>query len=92
MRCRTPSLPGDTPSLETILLFAESNSRFLCEVAPASQQRFEQRLSGVPHALIGQVTAEAELTILATDNGQQRVVLLADVPALKEAWQKPLRW
>jgi phosphoribosylformylglycinamidine synthase subunit PurSL len=84
--------PGDTPSLETILLFAESNSRFLCEVAPASQQEFEQRLSGVPHALIGQVTAEAELTILSAADGEQRIVVAADVPVLKEAWQKPLRW
>jgi phosphoribosylformylglycinamidine synthase subunit PurSL len=84
--------PGDTPSLETILLFAESNSRFLCEVAPASQQEFEQRLSGVPHALIGQVTAEAELTILSDADGEQRIVVAADVPVLKEAWQKPLRW
>jgi phosphoribosylformylglycinamidine (FGAM) synthase-like enzyme len=78
--------------LETVLLFAESNSRLLCEVSPANQQRFEQCLSTVPHAMIGEVTAEPRLTIVASQGPQQRIVVAADVPVLKEAWQKPLRW
>jgi phosphoribosylformylglycinamidine synthase len=80
------------PPLETVLLFAESNSRLLCEVAPANQQRFEQCMSAVPHAMIGEVTAEPRLTIVASQGPQQRIVVAADVPVLKEAWQKPLRW
>jgi phosphoribosylformylglycinamidine synthase subunit PurSL len=82
---------GQLP-LETILMFAESNSRLLCEVSPANQQRFEQCLSTVPHAMIGQVAAEPRLTIAAGPGPQQRIVLAADVHVLKEAWQKPLRW
>jgi len=83
---------GAVPSLEAVLLFAESNSRFLCEVAPARQQEFERRLGDVPHALVGQVTAEPELKIVVAGGGQDRCVVAARVPALKEAWQKPLRW
>jgi phosphoribosylformylglycinamidine synthase subunit PurSL len=83
---------NEHPPLETVLLFAESNSRLLCEVSPVNQQRFEQCLSTVPHAVIGQVTAEPRLTIVAGQGPQQRIVIAADVPVLKEAWQKPLRW
>jgi phosphoribosylformylglycinamidine synthase II len=40
---------GDIP---LVLLFAESNGRFLCEVPAASQTQFETLLGDVPHARI----------------------------------------
>ncbi|MCO6457609.1 MAG: phosphoribosylformylglycinamidine synthase subunit PurL [Pirellulaceae bacterium] len=70
-------------------LFAESNSRFLCEVPVERQQQFEQLLADVPHARIGQVTAEL-LTIRAVEGGPPLVE--ADPINLKAAWQAPLRW
>jgi hypothetical protein len=45
-------------------------------------------LSGIANARIGEVTAGGQLEILSGDDK----ILLADVSALKEAWQKPLRW
>lgn len=80
------------PSLETVLMFAESNSRLLCEVSPDDQQAFEACLNGVAHARIGQVTDDARLTIQMAEDSPPRLVLQADVFELKEAWQKPLRW
>jgi phosphoribosylformylglycinamidine synthase len=71
-----------------VLLFSESNTRFLCEVRPPDAVAFEAALSAIPHARIGEVNASGKLEILA---GEDRI-LLADVSALKEAWQKPLRW
>ena len=71
-----------------VLLFSESNTRFLCEVRPQNAAAFEAALSAIPHARIGEVTADGVLRILA----QSDTAVSADVAALKEAWQKPLRW
>jgi phosphoribosylformylglycinamidine synthase len=70
------------------LLFSESNTRFLCEVRPQNAAAFEATFAGLPHARIGEVTADATLKILADGAS----VVSADISALKEAWQKPLRW
>ncbi len=69
-------------------LFSESNTRFLCEVPPELADAFEALLDGVPHARIGEVTDGGKLEILA----DRVAVVTADIAALKEAWQKPLRW
>ena len=71
-----------------MLLFSESNTRFLCEVRPKMPPPSRPRLSGIPHARIGEVTAGGVLQILA----ESVIVVSADISALKEAWQKPLRW
>jgi phosphoribosylformylglycinamidine synthase subunit PurSL len=71
-----------------VLLFSESNTRFLCEVRPERAAAFDAALSGVPHARIGEVTPDEKLKILAGGDP----IVLADLSALKEAWQKPLRW
>ncbi len=70
------------------LLFSESNTRFLCEVRPGRAADFEAALYGVPHARVGEVMAQGRLEILDAND----IVISADVAALKEAWQKPLRW
>ena len=47
-----------------VLLFSESNTRFLCEVRPADASAFETRLgSDVPWARIGEVVADSRLEI-----------------------------
>ena len=70
------------------ILFSESNSRFICEVAPEHVAPFESTLSEVPFAPIGEVTATDRVEILSAD----RAVINLDLATLKEAWQKPLRW
>ncbi len=74
--------------LPAILLFAESNSRFLCEVAADSAAEFERCLAGVPCACLGRVTENADLEI--TLRGHP--LMLVDVERLKAAWQAPLNW
>ncbi len=72
---------------DAALLFSESNTRFLCEVEPDNAAAFESALADVPHARIGEVVADGKLEIVG-----ETPLLQADLPALKEAWQKPLRW
>ncbi len=71
------------------ILFAESNTRFLVEVAPEDKGRFEQAMKGVEFAAIGEVTKGDRLEVYGV-NGER--VVSAPLAELKEAWQKPLRW
>jgi phosphoribosylformylglycinamidine synthase len=70
----------------TVLLFSESNTRFLCEVG--DEAAFCKLLGDLPHARIGVVTDGGQLEV--AHNGQS--LIRGDLAALKEAWQKPLRW
>jgi phosphoribosylformylglycinamidine synthase len=79
------------PTLDAILLFSESNSRFLCEVPSARSVEFEQAMAGVPCARLGETTEARRLRIQGAA-GQPGTVLGADLADLKEAWQAPLRW
>lgn len=71
------------------LLFSESNSRFIVEVAPENEAEFIKTMSGTTLALIGHVNQEETLVVHGL-NGEK--VLSASLAELKEAWQKPLRW
>jgi phosphoribosylformylglycinamidine synthase II len=91
------------PEASAVLLFAESASRFLCEVPQAKAKEFEKIMSGVPHALIGDVTDTGRLEIFglpqpirddAEKPSELRVprVVDATLADLKETWKKPLRF
>jgi hypothetical protein len=87
-----------------VLLFSESNTRFLCEVRLHDAEAFEQALADVPHALVGEVVDTGKLEIIgipaAIVDGEADVpteigsplVVDAGLHALKDAWQKPLAW
>jgi phosphoribosylformylglycinamidine synthase len=92
------------PEATSILLFSESNSRFLCEVSPDQAQAFEQVMENIPCALVGEVVPEGQLQIVglpAPTPGMEPgdplelsapLVIDAELARLKEAWQSPLRW
>ena len=87
-----------------ILLFSESNTRFLCEVRPESAAAFEALFQDLPCALVGEVVDTGRLEIVglpqpfADPNDPGTVEMLAplvvsaELAVLKEAWQAPLRW
>ena len=80
---------GEPVSRDDFILFSESNSRFLVEVAPESKDEFEQVMSGTSFAAIGQVTDSGVLEVYGVKN---RKIVVLSIDELKEAWQKPLRW
>ncbi len=71
------------------ILFSESNSRFLLEVAPDRAAELEGQLLDLPFAKLGVVIEELRLS-LTSDNGSP--LIGARVADLREAWQRPLRW
>ncbi|HEX3870932.1 MAG TPA: phosphoribosylformylglycinamidine synthase subunit PurL [Pirellulales bacterium] len=90
------------PQATAILLFSESNTRFLCEVRPDNLPAFEAALDGVPHALVGEVVNTGRLEIIGLpvptpaadpdepDENAAPLVITADLAALKQAWQTEL--
>ena len=84
-----PDLPTG-PERDGIILFSESNTRFLCEVATDQYATFEAAMSGVPFARVGTVTEDPRLIIDSSESGTPIIDVLAS--ELKAAWQEPLRW
>ena len=81
-------LGGDITRNDSIL-FSESNTRFLVEVAPEDRERFEQAMKGVTLAAIGEVNQSDKLEVYGIKGKKAVSSPLAE---LKAAWQKPLGW
>lgn len=75
---------------DLILLFSESNTRFLVETTAENAEEFEKVMvdAGVPVAIIGKVTDSSSISVRY---GDKQCVLL-DLKQAVEAWQKPLDW
>lgn len=92
------------PEATALLLFSESNSRFLCEVHPDHIEQFALLLADVPHHLVGEVTATGRLEVIGLPQAVEGfepgdppqvvapLVISADLQTLKRAWQAPLRF
>ena len=71
-----------------VILFSESNSRFIVEIAKEDQKMFEQRTEGLTFGLIGHLTKTRKFRIYGLDG---EICLSTDIDELKNAWQKPFR-
>ncbi len=71
------------------LLFSESNSRFIVEVAEKDCRRFEKAMSGCAFGRAGRTVAGRQFRVYGLSG---RPVVRASLAELKEAWQKTLRW
>ncbi len=72
---------------DEVMLFSESNSRFLVEVDMAQAEQFERKLSAVPCSKIGKTDASGILSIIGLNGG---IILKTPIEELKMAWQTPL--
>lgn len=79
-------VPGKDLVRDDYVLFSESNSRFLIEVAPKNRNLFE-RFMKKSCALIGKVTEEPKLVIRGLDGS---VAVDASLDELRRRWKKPL--
>ncbi|MEK6727182.1 MAG: phosphoribosylformylglycinamidine synthase subunit PurL [Candidatus Omnitrophota bacterium] len=74
---------------DDFVLFSESNSRFIVEVENSHRKEFEKALKGLPFGLIGSVKDKKDFKVHGLDGN---ICIKIKIGALKEAWQKPLRW
>ena len=72
---------------DDVLLFSESQSRFVVTVAPDKKDVFEKRMQGTACTRVGFVSTIPKLSLLGL-SGQK--VMDADITALKKSWQQPL--
>ena len=70
------------------LLFSESNTRFLIEVAPQNIAALETEFANLPFIELGNVTNSDRLTI----GHESTSIVDAKLSDLKAAWQRPLNW
>ena len=80
-------VPGRELVRNDFVLFSESNSRFLIEVAEADSEDFEGLMKGKVCALIGKVTKEQKLIVHGL-NG--KVVVDAALESLRRSWKQTL--
>ena len=72
-----------------VLLFSESNTRFVIEVEPHHAAEIERRFAQLPLVPLGTVTQSESIRITGHDGP---VCVDVGWPELKAAWQKPLAW
>ncbi len=70
-----------------VVLFSESNSRFIVEIEPKHQKKFEQAMAKVVCRKAGIIESAQELVINGLDG---KICAHADIHVLKEVWKKPL--
>jgi phosphoribosylformylglycinamidine synthase len=80
---------GEPIDRDDFILFSESNSRFLVEVAPEHKEEFERIMKGTSFAVVGQVNNTQKLEVFGL---KRRKIIDVSIEELKEAWQRPLRW
>jgi phosphoribosylformylglycinamidine synthase len=86
----TMEVAGDVEAelLDLVLLFSESNTRFIVEVEPSNQSAFEAAMADVSLYQVGSVTDSMKLVISTEDEP----LVDTAIGDLKEAWQSPLNW
>lgn len=89
MRIDLKNVPVDGQMDDDVLLFSETQSRFVVTVAPEHTRAFEDCLASHACACAGMVTDNARFTVTGTAG---TIVVQAAIAELKEAWQAPLRW
>ncbi|MCK4226269.1 phosphoribosylformylglycinamidine synthase, partial [candidate division WOR-3 bacterium] len=72
---------------DDILLFSESNSRFLIEVEDKKHEEVKRLFKGVPHYLIGRTVGNS----LVISNGDHGIIDLP-VDELYKRWKKAINW
>jgi phosphoribosylformylglycinamidine synthase len=72
---------------DDVILFSESNSRFIVSVKPENTARFEELFAGLPVAQIGTVTTEKKLVVKGV-KGATRIN--TDLDALRKPFKKTL--
>ncbi len=88
-RIRLKEVPVDADiTREDVILFSESNSRFIVEISPENKEMFEKKMNSVPVGFIGEVTEGRKLTVFGN---KENIIIETDIDALKESWKKPFR-
>ena len=76
-------------SSDAVLLFSESNTRFLVEVSEENAAAFSEALNNLPCVEVGVVNDGDQCSVIGT-NGQ--TVIESSIEELRQVWKQPLAW
>lgn len=86
MELRLDEVPGSDKLTPTQTLYSESAGRFICTVAPANKDAFEELFQGLPVKRVGRVTDSDRFVV----RGEGDTTLLDEpVQELKSRWMEP---
>jgi phosphoribosylformylglycinamidine synthase len=71
------------------LLYSETASRFVVTVPPSHRAAFLELLGTCTVGEVGRVLDTPEFVVVGLAGN---TIMRSDIAALKEAWQRPLRW
>ena len=78
---------GEAIHADDVILFSESNSRFLVEIEPQHRDAYESHMADVPIGCLGTVSDTPEF-VISGRTGHIRIE--TEINSLKSAWQAPL--
>ena len=73
---------------DDVVLFSESNSRFIVEVPENKKGAFERKMKGVPFGLLGRVREEKTLEV---EGLKGKTVVKSRIDKLKATWKEPFK-
>lgn len=76
-------------SSDAVLLFSESNTRFLVEVSESNAGRFAEALNGLPCVEVGVVNSGDQCSVFGTGG---KTVIESSIEELRQVWKQPLAW
>jgi len=79
---------GDEVASDAVLLFSESNRRFLVEVEPQHRETYETCMTAVPNCCLGTVTKAPAFVVNGLDGCR---IVETSIDVLKSWWQAPLQ-
>ena len=69
------------------MLFSETNSRFIVEVAPDNRKKFEKHFKGISLGILGEINDTDEMEVIGLKGN---TVVKSGLNSMKKTWKKPI--
>jgi phosphoribosylformylglycinamidine synthase len=80
-------VPASGVDRDDLLLFSETQSRFVVTISPEKKEAFEEVFAGMVYGLVGEVTTAPVFKAIGLAG---REIIRAHIQDLKDAWKRPL--
>ena len=80
-------MPATGVDRDDLVLFSETQSRFVVTISPHKKDAFEEVFSGIAYGLLGSITSAPIFRAIGLTG---REIIRADIQDLKDAWKRPL--
>jgi len=87
MKIDLGKVPATGADRDDLLLFSETQSRFVVTISPDKKDAFEEVFGGIVYGLLGEITSAEVFSVIGL-NGKE--IIRADIQDLKDAWKRPL--